>query len=105
MPVIQSIADIRELARRRIPRAIFDYADGGAYEERTLRANSADLDALAFRQRVMVDVSSVCLATRVLGQEIAMPLAIAPTGLAGLFHADGEIKGAAPRWPSGSLVA
>lgn len=94
MPVIQSIADLRELARRRIPRAIFDYADGGAYEERTLRANAADLDALAFRQRVMVDVSSVDLTTKVLGQELAMPLAIAPTGLAGLFCADGEIHGA-----------
>lgn len=94
MPVIQSIADLRELARRRIPRAIFDYADGGAYEERTLRANAADLDALAFRQRVMVDVSTVDLTTKVLGQELAMPLAIAPTGLAGLFCADGEIHGA-----------
>jgi len=94
MPVIQSIADLRALARRRIPRAIFDYADGGAYEERTLRANAADLDAITFRQRVMVDVSTVSLATSVLGSEISMPLAIAPTGLAGLFHADGEIHGA-----------
>src|SRR5271165_6658184 len=94
MPVIQSIADLRALARRRIPRAIFDYADGGAYEERTLRANAADLDAITFRQRVMVDVSTVSLATTVLGSKISMPLAIAPTGLAGLFHADGEIHGA-----------
>jgi L-lactate dehydrogenase (cytochrome) len=54
--VIQSIGDLRQLARRRIPRALFDYADGGSYEELTLRRNGADLDALSFRQRVMVDV-------------------------------------------------
>jgi L-lactate dehydrogenase (cytochrome) len=94
MPLIQSIDDLRKMARRRIPRVIFDYADGGSYQERTLRANAADLDALSFRQRVMVDVSSTSLATTVLGTEISMPLAIAPTGLAGLFHADGEILGA-----------
>jgi L-lactate dehydrogenase (cytochrome) len=94
MPLIQSIDDLRKMARRRIPRVIFDYADGGSYQERTLRANAADLDALSFRQRVMVDVSSTSLATTLLGTEISMPLAIAPTGLAGLFHADGEILGA-----------
>jgi L-lactate dehydrogenase (cytochrome) len=94
MPTILSTDDLRSLAKRRIPRAIFDYADGGSYEERTLRANAADLDALTFRQRVMVDVSAVSLATTVLGSPISMPLAIGPTGLAGLFHADGEILGA-----------
>jgi L-lactate dehydrogenase (cytochrome) len=92
--VILSIDDLRTVAKRRVPRAIFDYADGGSYEERTLYANAADLDALTFRQRVMVDVSTVSLSTSVLGSTIAMPLAIAPTGLAGLFHADGEILGA-----------
>jgi L-lactate dehydrogenase (cytochrome) len=94
MAVIQSIGDLRELARRRIPRAIFDYADGGSYEERTLRRNAADLDAITFRQRVMVDVSAISLSTTVLGVQASMPLAIAPTGLAGFFHADGEILGA-----------
>ncbi|MGA2188317.1 MAG: alpha-hydroxy acid oxidase [Steroidobacteraceae bacterium] len=94
MPLIQSIGDLRELARRRVPRAIFDYADGGSYEEQTLRRNAADLDALSFRQRVMVDVSGVSLATTLLGSPVALPLAIAPTGLAGFFHADGEILGA-----------
>ncbi len=92
--MILSIDDLRDLAKRRIPRAIFDYADGGSYRELTLRANAADLDAIIFRQRVMVDVSSVSLATTVLGSPISMPLAIAPTGLSGLFHADGEILGA-----------
>src|SRR5579862_2685719 len=92
--MILSIEDLRDLARRRVPRAIFDYADGGAYQERTLRANAADLDAISFRPRVMVDVSTVKLGTTLAGCAASMPLAIAPTGLAGLFHADGEILGA-----------
>jgi L-lactate dehydrogenase (cytochrome) len=91
---ILSIADLRDLARKRIPRAIFDYAAGGSYEERTLLRNTADLDSMTFRQRVMVDVSKVSLATTLLGIPVSMPLAIGPTGLAGLFHADGEILAA-----------
>jgi L-lactate dehydrogenase (cytochrome) len=94
MPVIASIADLRALARRRVPRAIFDYADRGSYSEITLRRNRLDLDALSFRQRVLVDVSQISLATSILGQTVRMPLAIAPTGLGGLFHANGEIHGA-----------
>ena len=94
MPVLLSIDDFRRLAQRRIPRAIFDYADGGSYEERTIRRNAADLDAMSFRQRVMVDVSKISLASTLLGSPVSMPLAIGPTGLAGLFHADGEILGA-----------
>jgi L-lactate dehydrogenase (cytochrome) len=92
--MILSIEDLRSLAKRRVPRAIFDYADGGAYQERTLRANTADLDAIRFRPRVMVDVSTVKLGTTFVGCAASMPLAIGPTGLAGLFHADGEILGA-----------
>jgi L-lactate dehydrogenase (cytochrome) len=92
--MILSIGDLRELAKKRIPRAIFDYAAGGAYEERTLLRNTADLDSMTFRQRVMVDVSRVSLATTLLGTPVSMPLAIGPTGLAGLFHADGEILAA-----------
>jgi L-lactate dehydrogenase (cytochrome) len=94
MPMILNIEDLRELAKRRIPRAIFDYADGGSYDERTIRRNAADLDAMTFRQRVMVDVSKISLATTFLGSPVSMPLGIGPTGLAGLFHADGEILGA-----------
>jgi L-lactate dehydrogenase (cytochrome) len=86
--------DLRKLAEKRIPRAVFDYAAGGSYEERTLRRNTADLDAMTFRQRVMVDVSNVSLATTLLGSPVTMPLAIGPTGLAGLFCADGEILAA-----------
>jgi L-lactate dehydrogenase (cytochrome) len=92
--MILSVDDLRRLAKRRVPRAIFDYAAGGAYDERTLQRNCADLDAMTFRQRVMVDVSDVSLATSLLGTPASMPLVIAPTGLAGLFHADGEILGA-----------
>ncbi|HEY2145126.1 MAG TPA: alpha-hydroxy acid oxidase [Steroidobacteraceae bacterium] len=94
MALILSTHDLRALAKRRIPRAIFDYADGGAYEERTMRRNAADLDDMSFRQRVMVDVSKISLSTSILGAAVSMPLAIGPTGLAGLFHADGEILGA-----------
>jgi L-lactate dehydrogenase (cytochrome) len=94
MPMILNIEDLRELAKRRIPRAIFDYADGGSYDERTIRRNAADLDAMTFRQRVMVDVSKISLATTFLGSPVSMPLGVGPTGLAGLFHADGEILGA-----------
>src|SRR5258708_19588348 len=83
-----------ELAKKRVPRAIFDYAAGGEYDKRTLSRNTADLDAMTFRQRVMVDVSNVSLATNLVGAPATMPLAIGPTGLAGLFHADGEILAA-----------
>ena len=92
--MILSIEDLRALARRRIPRAIFDYADGGSYREATLRANAADLDAIHLRPRVMIDVSDIKLATTLVGSEASIPLAIAPTGLCGLYHADGEILGA-----------
>ena len=94
MAVMTSIEDLRRLARKRVPRAIFDYADGGAYQERTLRRNRHDLDALQFRQRVMVDASHQGIATSLVCQEASMPLAIGPTGLAGLFHGNGEIHGA-----------
>jgi L-lactate dehydrogenase (cytochrome) len=94
MALFLSIDDFRLRAMRRIPRAIFDYADGGSYEERTIRRNAADLDAMEFRQRVMVDMSNISLATTLLGSPASMPLGIGPTGLAGLFHADGEILGA-----------
>src|ERR1700721_1576599 len=87
MPMILSIDDLRELAKKRVPRAIFDYAAGGAYDERTLSRNTADLDSMTFRQRVMVDVSNVTLATTLAGTPASMPLAIGPRGLAGLFHA------------------
>ncbi|HEX9139293.1 MAG TPA: alpha-hydroxy acid oxidase [Steroidobacteraceae bacterium] len=94
MTVITSVGDFRELARRKVPRAIFDYADRGSYEEITIRRNRTDLDALTLKQRVMVDASKQTLATTLAGQASALPLAIAPTGLTGLFRGNGEIHGA-----------
>jgi L-lactate dehydrogenase (cytochrome) len=94
MPVVTNIEDLRQIARRRIPRALFDYVDRGSYDEITLRANRADLDAIRLRQRVLIDVSSVSLATSLLGEAASMPLAIAPTGMTGLVHGDGEILAA-----------
>ena len=94
MTVITSIADLRDLARKRVPRAIFDYADRGSYDELTLARNRADLQKLEFRQRVMRDLSTLSVASTMLGEKVTMPLAIAPTGLTGLFYGDGEIHGA-----------
>jgi len=94
MKVLNSIADLRELARRRIPRAIFDYADRGSYDELTIERNRRDLQAMEFRQRVMRDLTSTSLASTMLGEPVTMPLAIGPTGLCGLFHGNGEIHGA-----------
>jgi L-lactate dehydrogenase (cytochrome) len=94
MPVINSIADLRALARRRIPRAMFEYADGGSYDELTLARNRRDLQAIEFRQRVMRDLSTLSVASTLVDQPVTMPLAIAPTGLTGLFYGDGEIHGA-----------
>ena len=91
---ITNVLDLRELARRRVPRAFFEYADRGAYDEVTLRGNRAALESIKFRQRVMMNVDQRSLATSVVGQPISMPLAIAPTGLTGLQHGAGEILGA-----------
>jgi L-lactate dehydrogenase (cytochrome) len=92
--VINSIADLRALARARVPRAIFEYADRGSYDELTIARNRSDLQAIEFRQRVMRDLSNLSVASTMLGQAVTMPLAIAPTGLTGLFYGDGEIHGA-----------
>jgi L-lactate dehydrogenase (cytochrome) len=91
---ITNIEDLRVMARRRVPKALFEYVDGGSYDELTLRANRADLDAIRLRQRVMVDTSERDLTTTMLGEKVAMPVAIAPTGLTGLIHGDGEILAA-----------
>jgi L-lactate dehydrogenase (cytochrome) len=89
-----SIADLRRLAQRRLPRFLFDYVDGGSYQEGTLRSNEADLQALGLRQRVGRDVAVRSAAATVLGQPAALPLALAPTGLAGLLYPDGECAAA-----------
>ena len=94
MTVINSIEDLRVLARKRVPRALFEYADCGSYDEVTIRRNRAVLEALQFRQRVAIDLTELSLGTTVLGEPWTVPVAIAPTGLAGLFHRNGEICGA-----------
>ncbi|MDO1530103.1 alpha-hydroxy acid oxidase [Fulvimonas sp. R45] len=91
---VTCVADLRELARRRVPRAFFEYADRGSYDETTLHANRAALQRMRLRQRVMIDVDRRSLATDILGQPASMPLAIAPTGLTGLQRGGGEILGA-----------
>jgi L-lactate dehydrogenase (cytochrome) len=89
-----SIIDYREMARRRLPRFLFDYIDGGSYDERTLRANVTDLSDIALRQRVLRDVSAIDLSTEVFGQRMAMPVALAPIGLAGINARRGETQAA-----------
>jgi L-lactate dehydrogenase (cytochrome) len=94
MPVVTNIDDLRRLAQRRVAKAVFDYVDRGAYDEQTLRANRADLESLCFRQRVAIDVDRRTTRTTMLGEDVTMPVAIAPVGLTGLNWADGEILGA-----------
>src|SRR6185437_2891124 len=94
MPIITNNDDLRELARRKIPKAIFEYIDHGSYDQISLNANRNELKAIRFRQRVLVDADNRSLATTMLGEKVSMPLAIAPTGLTGLMHGDGEILAA-----------
>jgi L-lactate dehydrogenase (cytochrome) len=91
MKHITCIEDLRQLHMRRVPKAFFDYADRGSYTEQTLRANRADLEAIRFRQRILVDVSKRDLSTTILGEPAALPLILAPVGLLGMQHGDGEI--------------
>lgn len=94
MKTVTCIEDLRQIAMKRVPRALFDYADRGSYAEQTIDANSRELAAMRLRQRVMIDVADRSLATTMLGEPVSMPLGIAPTGLTGLQHGDGEILGA-----------
>jgi L-lactate dehydrogenase (cytochrome) len=89
-----SVSDYRLLARARLPRFLFEYIDGGAYAEVTLRRNVADLEAVALRQRVLRDVSRIDLSTTLFGQDLAMPVALGPIGLAGMNARRGERQAA-----------
>jgi len=91
MKHVTCIEDLRLLHKQRVPKAFFDYADRGSYTEDTLRANSAKLQEIKFRQRILVDVSKRDLSTTILGEPAAMPLILAPVGLLGMQHGDGEI--------------
>lgn len=92
--VITNIEDLRLLAKKRVPRMFYDYADSGSWTESTYRANEADFDKILLRQRVAVDIDNRSTRTTMVGQSVAMPVAIAPTGLTGMQHADGEILAA-----------
>jgi L-lactate dehydrogenase (cytochrome) len=94
MPVITCIEDLRRLAQRRVPRMFYDYADSGSWAEVTYRANEADFPGIKLRQRVAIDVQTRNLRTQMIGQDVAMPVALAPTGFTGMQHADGEILAA-----------
>ena len=94
MPVITNIEDLRALAEKRVPRMFYDYADSGSWTESTYRANESDFQKIKLRQRVAVNMEGRTLRTRMAGFDAAMPVAIAPTGLTGMQHADGEMLGA-----------
>ena len=89
-----TVRDYRELARRRLPRQLFDYVDGGAYEEATLKANETDLERVLLRQRVMRDVSVRDQSVELLGQQLSMPLILGPVGIAGMFARRAEVQAA-----------
>src|SRR3712207_5335054 len=101
--MIVNIDDLRRRARRRLPRALFDYIDGGAEDEYTLRANQADFRRYSFRPRVLVDVSERDQSTTVLGTRLATPLILAPTGFTGMFWPRGEIVAARAAARKGAL--
>jgi L-lactate dehydrogenase (cytochrome) len=91
MAVATCIADLRETYHRKVPRMFVDYCESGSYAEQTLRANRADLERITLRQRILQDVSNRSTATTILGEPAALPLALAPVGLTGMQHGDGEI--------------
>jgi len=94
VPVITCIEDLRVLAQKRVPRMFYEYADVGSWTESTYKANEADFDDWLFRQRVAVDIDKRSTRTKMVGQDVAMPVALAPVGLTGMQHADGEILAA-----------
>jgi L-lactate dehydrogenase (cytochrome) len=94
MPVITHVEDLRVLARKRVPRMFYDYADSGSWTESTYRANEADFGKIRLRQRVAVNLENRSTATTMVGVPVRMPVALAPTGLTGMQHADGEILAA-----------
>ncbi|MEO4017200.1 FMN-dependent L-lactate dehydrogenase LldD [Pseudomonas rossensis] len=90
--IISSASDYREAARRKLPRFLFDYIDGGAYAEHTLRANSSDLTGISLRQRILKNVETLSLETTLFDQPLSMPIILAPVGLTGMFARRGEVQ-------------
>lgn len=94
MPTITNINDLKRIHRRRVPKMFYDYAESGSWTEQTFRENTSDFDKIRLRQRVAVDMSGRSTQTKMIGHEVSMPVALAPVGLTGMQHADGEIKAA-----------
>ena len=94
MALITNIEEMQALAKKRVPKMFYDYADSGSWTETTYRANESDFARVKFRQRVAVDMSNRTTRTKMVGEDVAMPVALAPTGLTGMQHADGEILAA-----------
>lgn len=94
MPVITNIDDLKRIYERRVPRMFYDYAESGSWTEQTFRDNTNDFEKIRLRQRVAVDMAGRSTATQMIGQDVTMPVALAPVGLTGMQHADGEIKAA-----------
>jgi L-lactate dehydrogenase (cytochrome) len=94
MPVITNIADLKKIYERRVPRMFFDYAESGSWTEQTFRENTSDFADIRLRQRVAIDMTGRSTASQMIGQDVAMPVALAPVGLTGMQCADGEIKAA-----------
>src|SRR6056297_3196213 len=94
MPVITEIEDLKRLYRRRVPRMFYDYTESGSWSEQTFRENSSDFDRIRLRQRIAVDMANRTTKTKMIGEDVSMPVALAPVGLTGMQSADGEIKAA-----------
>ncbi len=94
MPVITNIDDLKRIYARRVPKMFYDYAESGSWTEQTFRENTTDFDQIRLRQRVAVDMAGRSTAAQMIGQDVAMPVALAPVGLTGMQCADGEIKAA-----------
>ena len=94
MPVITCIDDLKRLHKRRTPKMFYDYCESGSWTEQTFRENTTDFSEILLRQRVAIDMSNRSTASRMIGQDVAMPVALAPVGLTGMQCADGEIKAA-----------
>lgn len=94
MPVITNIEDLRRIYERRVPRMFYDYAESGSWTEQTFRENTSDFDRIRLRQRVAVDMTGRTTESEMIGEKVAMPVALAPVGLTGMQHADGEMKAA-----------
>ena len=103
MPTITNIDDLKRVYKRRVPRMFYDYAESGSWTEQTFRENTSDFDQIRLRQRIAVDMTGRTTAGQMVGQDVAMPVALAPVGLTGMQNADGEIKAARAAEAFGSL--